>query len=65
MEQLIKINPESNLGSISFLKCDVAIVEEFKQNEETARANIYLKNGMAITIEDVPTPDTFTDCIYN
>jgi hypothetical protein len=64
MEQIIKINPDSNLGSICFYKSEVAIVEDFKQNEETQRTNIYLKNGMAITIEDVPTPDTFADCIF-
>lgn len=64
MEQIIKINPASNLGSISFLKNDIAIIEEFKQNGETNRTNFYLKNGMAITVEGKEAPETFADAIY-
>jgi hypothetical protein len=49
---MITILPDSEAGKISFETAEICCIEEFWQNEKTTRANIYLKNGMAVTIEN-------------
>lgn len=66
MEQKIKIVPFSEMGVISFLRNEISCIEEFKQNEKTDKANIYLKSGMSVTIENEQGKYvSYADCIFN
>jgi hypothetical protein len=64
MDQKIKITPISKLGTISFLKGEIACIEEFNQKEDLKRINIFLKNGMAVSIENENATD-FAETIFN
>lgn len=61
---MITIKPESELGEIFFLKEEISCIEEFNQKQDLRRTNIFLKNGMAVTIE-TKTATNFAEIIFN